>query len=209
MKQTLVSLERNMQAAAESLIKLQIAKSPLSIKTLFDLVTLLVQKSRDKSEIVKIIQTLYSSDIVVTHLKSLPDASREKLDKFVKDSLVDFVELVFDTVPVPTVKTSWFSWFPLFCGGVAPVTVSTLAEEKMIAAVTDVKVDLSGAAVDLSGAAIKVVASVTAVAATPVSSEQTQQVAVSEETKAPVATVDVSGALVDATLATPSPTPSS
>lgn len=211
MKEKVATVEVQMTSLAEKFLRRQIAKSQFSIKTILELVALLLLQSRDTAVVVKTIQDLYASDFMKAHLASLPGPIRTKLDTLVSTGLVDFVELAVHSLPKPA---TW-SWFPRLCGGIAPVAVIPPIDpalEKIANSVTDVSgsiLDKIIVAVDVSGAttlkeAEKVVAETLAqvvesavvhvIAAVPVL-----------ETSATVATTDVSGAQVDATLVAPAP----
>uniref|UniRef100_A0A6C0KVH5 Uncharacterized protein n=1 Tax=viral metagenome TaxID=1070528 RepID=A0A6C0KVH5_9ZZZZ len=211
MKEKVVTVEVQMTSLAEKFLRRQIAKSQFSLKTILELVTLLLLQSRDTAVVVKTIQDLYASDFMKAHLASLPGPIRTKLDTLVSTGLADFVELAVHSLPKPA---TW-SWFPRLCGGIAPVAVIPPIDpalEKIANSVTDVSgsiLDKIIVTVDVSGAttlkeAEKVVAETLAqvvesavvpvIAAVPVL-----------ETSATVATTDVSGAQVDATLVAPAP----
>jgi hypothetical protein len=211
MKEKVATVEVQMTSLAEKFLRRQIAKSQFSLKTILELVALLLLQSRDTAVVVKTIQDLYASDFMKAHLASLPGPIRTKLDTLVSTGLVDFVELAVHSLPKPA---TW-SWFPRLCGGIAPVAVIPPIDpalEKIANSVTDVSgsiLDKIIVAVDVSGAttlkeAEKVVAETLAqvvesavvhvIAAVPVL-----------ETSATVATTDVSGAQVDATLVAPAP----
>jgi hypothetical protein len=211
MKEKVATVEVQMTSLAEKFLRRQIAKSQFSLKTMLELVALLLLQSRDTAVVVKTIQDLYASDFMKAHLASLPGPIRTKLDTLVSTGLADFVELAVHSLPKPV---TW-SCFPRLCGGIAPVAVIPPIDpalEKIANSVTDVSgsiLDKIIVAVDVSGAttlkeAEKVVAETLAqvvesavvhvIAAVPVL-----------ETSATVATTDVSGAQVDATLVAPAP----
>lgn len=211
MKEKVATVEVQMTSLAEKFLRRQIAKSQFSIKTLLEVIAIVSLQSRDTAVVVKTIQDLYASDFMKAHLASLPGPIRTKLDTLVSTGLVDFVELAVHSLPKPA---TW-SWFPRLCGGIAPVAVIPPIDpalEKIANSVTDVSgsiLDKIIVAVDVSGAttlkeAEKVVAETLAqvvesavvpvIAAVPVL-----------ETSVTVATTDVSGAQVDATLVAPAP----
>ena len=213
MKEKVATVEVKMSKVAEIFLRKRIANSQFSIKTLLELIALLLLQSRDSAAIVKTIQDLYASDLMKAHLASIPEPIRTKLDTLVSTNLSDFVELAIHSLPK---AKGWFSWLPSwFCGGVAPVAVLPPIDptvEKIVKSAVDASesiLDKIIVAVDVSGATtIKevekiVVETLTQVVESAVAPETV--VAPSVETPATVTTTDVSGAQVDATPAIPAP----
>lgn len=210
MKEKVATVEVKMSKLAEAFLRKQIANSQFSIKTLLELIALLLLQSRDSAAIVKTIQDLYASDFMKAHLASLPEPIRTKLDTLVSTNLSDFVELAIHSLPK---AKGWFSWLPSWlCGGVAPVAVLPPIDPAIAKSVVDASesiLDKIIVAVDVSGATtIKEVEKVVVETLTQVAESVVAPatvVAPAVETPATVTTTDVSGAQVDATPATPAP----
>jgi len=162
-----------MAAVCETFLRKQFSKSSFSVKTVLELVTLVKSSgvSRDTPAVVKIVQDAYALDFVKEHLKTLPVPTRERLDKFMANSLEEFVALTDD--PVVAVKSSSVGCLPVLCSMKGMTAVEQLGEkiaaEKAAAAAVEklateiankvvaeatVVADVSGSAVavDVSGA---------------------------------------------------------
>lgn len=212
MKEKVATVEVKMASLAEKFLRRQITKSQFSIKILLELIAIVCLQSRDTAVVVKTIQDLYASDFMKAHLASLPEPIRTKLDTLVSTNLTDFVELAVHSLPKPA---TW-SWFPRLCGGIAPVAVIPPIDPAIEKIAKSVITDVSGSildkiivAVDVSGATtLKEAEKVVAETLTQVAESVVAQVTAAApvvETSATVATTDVSGAQVDATLVAPVP----
>ena len=155
-----------MQAVCETFLRKHLSKSPFSVKTVVELVTLVKSSSvpRDTATVVKIVQDMYALDFVREHLKTLPVPVRERLDKFMANNLDDFIALMEDSVVA--VKSSNIGCFPLLCGMKSVTVVEQLGEKiaterAVAAAVAAEKVAVEKLATDIAN---KVVAEAVAVA---------------------------------------------
>lgn len=119
-----------MQALAEGFLKKQLAKSPFTIKTILDLVTFLKlnSQSRDTATLLKVIQDIYASDLMKEHLNKLPVESKNRLDRFMANSLDDFIELSHDPSPA-RFTGAVFSCLPVLCGSGSVAVVQTEIKE--------------------------------------------------------------------------------
>ena len=213
-----------MQAVCETFLRKHLSKSPFSVKTVVELVTLVKSSGvpRDTATVVKIVQDMYALDFVREHLKTLPVPVRERLDKFMANNLDDFIALMEDSVVA--VKSSNIGCFPLLCGMKSVTVVEQLGEkiatEKAVAAavaaekvaveklatdiankvVAEAVADVSGSvvAVDVSGAVTTAAVEVQVIA--PVVAEVPPVQSSSEPASSvPEAKTDVSGAPVETT----------
>ena len=202
------------QAVCEAFLRQHLSKSPFSMKTILELVKLVKSSSisRDTPTIVKIVQDLYALDFVKEHLKTLPVPVRERLDKFMANSLDDFVALTEDAVVA--VKSS--GCLPVLCGMKSMTAVEQLGEkiaaEKAAAAAEKVAVEklttdiankvvaeaTAPAVVDVSGAVVTAAVEVQVI--TPEVVEVPPVQSSSEpESSVPEPKTDVSGAPVETT----------
>ena len=154
-----------MQALAEGFLKKQLAKSPFTIKTILDLVSFLKLngQSRDTATIMKTIQDIYASEFLKEYLDKLPAESKTRLDRFMANSLDDFVELAQDPTPVNFIG-ALFSCVPVLCGNricasvaVAETTAKAVIGEEAFNAIEDaVKKEIKEKATEhLGEAAVK------------------------------------------------------
>jgi len=205
------------QAVCEAFLRQHLSKSPFSMKTILELVKLVKSSSisRDTPTIVKIVQDLYALDFVKEHLKTLPVPVRERLDKFMANSLDDFVALTeHAVVAVVAVKSS--GCLPVLCGMKSMTAVEQLGEkiaaEKAAAAAEKVAVEklttdiankvvaeaTAPAVVDVSG--VVTTAAVEVQVTAPVVVEVPPVQSSSEpESSVPETKTDVSGAPVETT----------
>ena len=206
-----------MQAVCETFLRKHLSKSPFSVKTVVELVTLVKSSGvpRDTATVVKIVQDMYALDFVREHLKTLPVPVRERLDKFMANNLDDFIALMEDSVVA--VKSSNIGCFPLLCGMKSVTVVEQLGEKiaterAVAAAVAAEKVAVEKLATDIAN---KVVAEAVAVAdisgavttaavevqvTVPVVAEEPPVQSSSEPTSSVTeAKIDVSGAPVETT----------
>lgn len=207
-----------MQAACETFLRKHLSKSPFSVKTVVELVTLVKSSGvpRDTATVVKIVQDMYALDFVKEHLKTLPAPVRERLDKFMANNLDDFIALMEDSVALA--KSSKFGCFPLLCGMKSVTAVEQLGEkvaadtaaekvavEKLATdiankIVAEAVADISGSvvAVDISGAVTTAAVEVQVIA--PVVVEVPPVESSSEPASSvPEPKTDVSGAPVETT----------